>query len=374
MKVLPLLVLFSAMSNAQDWIAFIGTYTNGASRGIYSARYDPSTGTLTPIGLAAQSVSPSFLAVHPNGKWLYAVNESRRYNGISNSGSVSAFSIDHKTGTLTALNVVPTRGADPCHLVVDRSGKWLFVANYSGGSVSVFPISDDGSVGEAAQVVQQGGATNADPVRQEAAHAHSVDMSPDNKLLYVSDLGADQIVVYNFDAQTGKIEMRSTAKMKLGAGPRHLTFSRDGRFAYSIQELTASIATLKHDPSTGSMEELQMISTLPNGVSGPTSGAEIAIEPSGRFLYASNRGHDSIAGFSIDAEQGRLMALGHVSTQGKSPRHFAIDPEGRHLLVVNQDSGNLTTFKIDQDTGQLTQQGEPLNVPQPVCILFVRAQ
>jgi 6-phosphogluconolactonase len=372
MKLLPLLLLFSAMSNAQDWIVFIGTYTHGASRGIYSARYESSTGKLTPIGVAAPSVSPSFLAVHPNGKWLYAVNESRRYNGISNSGSVSAFTIDHKAGTLAPLNVVPTRGADPCHLVVDRSGKWLFVANYSGGSVSVFPIAADGSLGEASQVVEHDGATKTDPVRQEAPHAHSVNISPDNKLLYVSDLGADQIVVYNFDAATGKLSMRSTAKMQLGSGPRHLAFSRDQRFVYSIEELTATVTMLRHDPATGSMEEQQTISTLTKDFKGLKSGAEIAIEPSGRFLYASNRGHDSIAAFSIDAEQGRLMALGNVSTQGKSPRHFAIDPEGKHLLVVNQDSSNLVTFSIDQDTGALTQQGEPLNVPEPVCILFVR--
>ncbi len=372
MKLLLPLLLISAMSNAQDWIAFIGTYTHGASRGIYSLRYDSSTGKLAPLSVAAQTVSPSFLAVHPNGKWLYAVNESRRYNGISNSGSVSAFVIDHKAGTLAPLNVVPSRGADPCHLVVDRSGKWLFVANYSGGSVSIFPIAPDGSLGDATQVVQQGGATNADPVRQEAPHAHSVYISPDNKLLYSADLGADQIVVYNFDEATGKLAMRSTAKLKLGSGPRHLAFSRDQRFVYAIEELIASITTLRQDPSTGSMEELQTISTLPKNSTGPKSGAEIEIDPSGRFLYASNRGHDSIASFSIDAEQGRLTALGHVSTQGKTPRHFAIDPEGRHLLVVNEDSGNLVTFKIDQDTGALIQQGEPLSIPEPVCILFVK--
>jgi 6-phosphogluconolactonase len=372
MKLLPLLLLLSAMSNAQDWTVFIGTYTRAASRGIYSLRYESSTGKSAPIGLAAQSVSPSFLAVHPNGKWLYAVNESRRYNGISNSGSVSAFTIDHKAGTLTPVNIVPSQGADPCHLVVDRSGKWLFVANYSGGSVSVFPIGSDGSLGDPTQLVQHGGATNTDPVRQEAPHAHSVNISLDNKLLYVSDLGADQIVVYSFDAATGKLAARSTAKMKLGSGPRHMAFSRDQRFVYSLDELTATITMLRHDATTGSMEELQSISTLPKDFKGPKSGAEIAVEPSGRFLYASNRGHDSIAIFSIDAEQGRLTALGHASTEGKTPRHFAIDPEGRHLLVVNQDSGNLVTFKIDQDTGALTQQGEPLKLPEPVCILFVR--
>ncbi|MEI9812970.1 MAG: lactonase family protein [Acidobacteriota bacterium] len=372
MKLFSLLLLISCMSNAQDWTAFIGTYTRGVSRGIYSLRYEPATGKMAPIGLAAQSVSPSFLAVHPNGKWLYAVNESRRYNGIANSGSVSAFSIDHHGGTLTALNIVPSRGADPCHLTVDRGGHWLFVANYSAGSVSVFPIGPDGALGEAAQIVQHSGETKADPVRQEAPHAHSVDISIDNKLLYVSDLGADQIVVYNFDASTGRLTQRSTAKQKAGSGPRHIAFSRDHRFLYSFDELTSRIVTFRHDASTGAMDELQSISTLPRGFKGPKSGAEIAVEPSGRFLYASNRGHDSIAIFSIDAEQGLLSSVGRVSTQGKSPRHFAIDPEGKHLIVANQDSSNLVAFKIDPDTGGLTPQGEPLYAPEPVCILFVR--
>jgi 6-phosphogluconolactonase len=367
-----LLLIAASMLNAQDWIAYIGTYTQGASRGIYSLRYDPASGKLTPIGLAAQTVSPSFLAVHPNGRTLYAVNESRRYNGNGNSGSVSAFTIDFKTGELTPINTVPSLGADPCHLAFDRTGRWLFVANYSGGSIAVFPVQDNGALGEATQVVQREGSSKADPVRQEAPHAHSVDVSPNNRLLYVSDLGNDEIVVYDFDASTGKLTQRSTTALKPGSGPRHIAFSRDRRYLYSFQELTASVVTFRHDDATGRLEELQTISTLPKGFTGAKSGAEIAVDPSGMFLYASNRGHDSIAIFSIDAEQGRLTAAGHVSTQGKTPRHFAIDPEGKHLIAANQEPGNLTVFSINPETGALTPTGEPLNIPMPVCVLFVR--
>lgn len=351
--------------HAEDWLAYIGTYTSGASKGIYVARYATETGTLTPIGLAAPSVSPSFLAVHPSGRTLYAVNESRRYNGLTNSGSVSAFSIDRSTGALTLLNVVPSRGADPCHLSPDRTGRWLFVANYSGGSVAVFPIRDDGSLGEASQLVQFTGSTKADPVRQEGPHAHSVDISPDNQTLYVSDLGNDRIVTFAFDATTGTLRQRAHTMLEPGTGPRHLAFSRDRRYLYSLGELTATITTF-----TAAMEEIQTISTLPKDYAGPKSGAEIAVDPSGRFLYASNRGHNSIAIFMIDAEQGRLTPTGHVATGGKTPRFFAIDPAGAHLIAANQDSQNLTVFAVDPDTGRLTHQSS-LEVFEPVSLVFV---
>jgi len=357
------------MAQAQDWLAYIGTYTSGASKGIYVARYSTETGTLTPIGLAAPAVSPSFLAIHPSGKTLYAVNESRRFNGRGNSGSVSAFTINHATGALTLLNIVPSQGADPCHLTTDRTGKWLFVANYSGGSIAVFPIQEDGSLAEASQLVQRTGSTKVDPVRQEAPHAHSVDISPDNKTLYVSDLGNDQLVTYNFDATTGKLTQRAETTLKPGSGPRHIAFSRDRRYIYVFAELTSTITTL-----TAAMEELQTITTLPKDYTGPKSGAEIAIDPTGRFLYASNRGHNSIAIFTLDAEQGRLTPAGFVSTNGKTPRAFAIDPAGNYLIAANQDSQSLVTFKINPDTGMLTQSGSPLEVFEPVSVVFVSIQ
>jgi 6-phosphogluconolactonase len=371
MKLFSLLLVLASMSQAQDSLAYIGTYTSGASKGIYVARYAQESGTLTPIGLAAPSVSPSFLAVHPNGRILYAVNESRRYNGLTNSGSVSAFSINHTTGALSLLNIVASRGADPCHLVTDRTGRWLFVANYSGGSVAVFPIQETGALGEASQVEQYTGSTKVDPVRQEAPHAHSVNISPDNKFLYVSDLGNDQIVVYNFDAAVGQITQRAITKLKPGSGPRHMALSRDGRFLYSLGELMATVTTFRHNPATAALEELQTIATLPKEFNGTKSGAEIAIDPTGRFLYASNRGHGSIAIFTMDAEQGRLTPAGNVSTQGKIPRNFAIDPAGTHLIAANQDSGNLVVFKISDDTGGLTKTNS-LEVFEPVSVVFVR--
>lgn len=319
-----------------------------------------------PIGLAAPAVSPSFLALHPNGRTLYAVNESRRYSGLTNSGSVSAFSIDAASGKLTLLNLVASGGADPAHLTTDRTGRWLFVANYSGGSVAVFPIRQDGGLEEASQVVQFTGSTKADPVRQEAPHAHSVDISPDNRTLYVSDLGNDRIVLFDFDAASGVLRQRSQTMLTAGTGPRHLAFSRDRRYVYSLGELTATVTTF-----TAAMDQIQTISTLPADYAGPNSAAEIAVDPMGRFLYASNRGHNSIAIFRIDAEQGRLTPAGIVLVGGKTPRFFAIDPAGTHLLVANQDSQELVIFKIDAETGGLTRTGS-LEVFEPVSVVFVR--
>jgi 6-phosphogluconolactonase len=351
-------------------IAYIGTYTQGASRGIYSLRYDAAIGKLTSIALAAQTISPSFLALHPNGRILYTVNESRRYNGIANSGSVSAFSIDFKTGGLRLLNTVASRGADPCHLTADRTGRRLFVANYNGGSVAVFPIKENGSLGEASQVVEHNGATKVDPA-QGSPHPHSVNVSLDNTFLYVSDLGCDAIFVYNFDKTSGKLTLRSTAKLKPGSGPRHMAFSRDWRLLYVVSELSATVTTFQHDPATAALYEIQTISMLPEGFMGAKSGAEIAVDPSGRFLYASNRGSDSITPFAIDAQRGTLVAKGTSSSGGRTPRNFAIDPTGANIVAANQDSGNLVMFKIDPPTGVLSQAGEPLKIPDPVCVLFV---
>ncbi|MFM2123677.1 MAG: 6-phosphogluconolactonase [Acidobacteriota bacterium] len=351
-------------------IAYIGTYTQGFARGIYSLRYDGKSGGLTPLAVIP-SVSPSFLAVSPNRRVLVAVNESRRYNGILNSGSVSSFSIDPATGDLAPISVVPSRGADPAHLSFDRTGKWLFVANNGGGSIAVFPVAGDGTLSDAAHVVEHQGASNANPVRQEAPHVHSVDISPDNRFLYVADLGKDEIAVYDFDAASGRLTPHTQAALKPGSGPRHIAFSRDRRYLYVVSELSATVTTFRHDAATGSLEELQTISTLPMGYRGDKSAAEIAVDPSGRFLFASNRFHNSIAAFSIDAEQGRLSLIGIVATQGRTPRHFAIDSEGAHLIVANQDTDTLTVFNIDPDSGALTLASEPLGVPRPVCVLLV---
>jgi 6-phosphogluconolactonase len=359
-------------SKGQNWIAYVGTYTQGAGKGIYAYHYTPETGAMTFIGLAAPTVSPSFLALHPNGRYLYAVNESRRYSGRANSGSVTAFVIDPATGMLTPRNTVASLGADPCHLVVDHSGRWLIVANYSGGSLAVFPIQEDGSLGEASQVVQHQGSSGVDPARQEGPHVHSVNFSDDNRFLYSSDLGLDTVFTYAFDAASGKLTEHAAAKTEPGAGPRHIAFSPDRHFGYGISELTSTITVYRHDAGKGTLEAGQTVSTLPSDYKGPKSGAEVALDPSGHFLYASNRGHDSIAIFHIDPVAGHVVPAGHVPTGGKSPRYFTLDPTGAHLIVANQDSSNLVVFDVDRTTGALTLRGDSISIPDPVCIVFVQ--
>lgn len=346
---------------AADWIAYVGTYTGGDSKGIYAFQFDDSTGKLAAAGLAAETSNPSFLAVSPNRRFLFAVNEE-------SAGSISAFSIDG--GKLTLLNTVSSRGAGPCHVALDKTGQWLFVANYNSGSVAAFPVHDDGSLGGASAFEQHSG-SSVNPQRQAGPHAHSVNVSPDNRFVLVADLGLDRILTYRIDPAKGLVPAEPLFKAQPGSGPRHLTFSPGGRFAYAINEMLATITVFQYDASAGSLREAQTISTLPAGFNGANSAAEIAVHPSGKFLYASNRGHDSIAIFRVDPAKGTLTAAGHVSTDGKTPRNFAIDPSGRFLLAANQDSGNIVVFRVDRKTGGLTPAGAGVKVPSPVSIVFV---
>jgi 6-phosphogluconolactonase len=347
-------LMLAAAVNAQDVTAFIGTYTGPQSKGIYSLQYDPATGKLSNPTLAIESSNPSFLAV--NGKYLYAANEDQ-------DGAVSAYAIDG--AKLTFKNRVSSRGASPCHIAVDHSGKWLFVANYVSGSVAVLPIRADGSLGEASAVVQHQG-SSANRERQEGPHAHQVVLSPDNRYLLVADLGTDQVFVYRFDPAKGTLAEASAPKLTPGSGPRHLAFAPNGRFVYVVNELTAAVDVFRWN---GSLERLDSASMLPSDYRGAKSGAEIAIHPSGNFLFASNRGHDSIAMFRIAAD-GKLTPIGHVPTGGKTPRNFVIDPTGKFLLAANQDSGDIVTFEIDATTGMLKPLGSPAAVPAPVSIAF----
>ena len=356
-----------------DWIMYVGTYTRAPSKGIYAYRFQGATGALTPMGtagLAAETENPSFLAVHPNQRFLYAVNEVSRYDGAA-AGSVSAFAIDRATGGLTLLNRVSSRGADPCHLSIDRSGKWLFVANYSGGSVAAFPVRDDGTLGEASAFFQHTGAS-VNKARQGAPHAHAAVVSPDNRFVLAADLGLDRILSYPLTPATGGLGPAGPrfAAIAPGSGPRHLAFRPDGKFVYVLNEMLSRVAALSYDADRGTLAELQTLSTLPNGFSGENSGAEIATHPSGKFLYASNRGDDSIAIFRIDAARGTLTSAGHVPTQGKTPRGFAIDPSGRFLVAANQSSGSLVLFRIDLETGGLTPAGTVVQNPSPVSVVF----
>ncbi len=372
-----LLVVTCALAAApprehSQYLVYIGTYTEpgSMSKGIYAYRYDASTAKLTPLGLAAETVNPSFLAIHPNHRFLYAVNEVTSFKG-PNSGAVSAFSIDRATSKLTLLNQVASRGADPCYITLDRSGKFVLVANYTGGSVAAFPVLDDGKLGEASAFVPHSG-HGTNPERQEGPHAHSIDLSPDNRFAIVDDLGLDELLVYRFDAAKGSLTPNDPpfAKVEAGSGPRHFALHPSGKFAYVINEMQGTVSVFTADMTAGTLHGVQTISTLPKDYPGTIEDAEIAVHPSGKFLYASNRGHNSIAVFAIDAAKGTLTPVEYASTQGKTPRSFEIDPTGTLLFAANQDSDTVVIFRIDAKSGRLTAKGQVLEVGKPVCVKF----
>src|SRR5579871_3363508 len=355
------------------YLFYVGTYTDhGNSKGIYAYRFDSVTQEITPLGLAAETTNPSFVALHPNGRFLYAVNEVQNYNG-PNSGGVSAFSIDRATGKLNFLNEVPSRGADPCYIIVDDSGKFVLVANYTGGSLAVFPITADGKLGEASTFIQHTG-HGTNPKRQESAHAHSIDLSPDERFAFVDDLGLDELLVYKFDKAKGSLTPNDPPFVKLdpGAGPRHFALHPSGKFAYVVAEMGSTVNAFAVDLKTGTLHHLQTLSTLPTDFKGENDDAEIHIHRNGKFLYASNRGHDSIAIFATDPAKGTLTKVDNVPTEGKIPRSFEIDPTGKYLFAENQKSDDIVVFRIDEKTGKLTPTGQKLEVGSPVCVKFLR--
>ena len=351
-----------------EWLAYIGTYTEAPSKGIYAWRFQAASGKLAPLGLAAETSNPSFLAVAPDQRFLYAANEDK-------TGTISAFAIDPANGQLKLLNRVPSRGSGPCHVAVDRGGKWVFAANYNSGSVAMFPVHPDGTLGEATGFVQHAG-SSVNAQRQSGPHAHSANLSPDGRWLLVPDLGLDQILSYRVDAVKGALSAGDPpfTKVAPGSGPRHLAFGRDGRFAYAINELLATVTVFRYNSARGSLEELQTAPVTPDGYTGPKSSAEIAVDPNGKFLYGSNRGDGTITVFRIDGDKGTLTVVERVSTGGKTPRNFAIDPSGAFLLAANQDSGDVVLFRIDPATGRLTPAGSVLEVASPVCIVFAAAR
>jgi 6-phosphogluconolactonase len=323
-------------------------------------------------------VNPSFLATDQQHRFLYAVTEMGQTRGpdaYKTNGSISSFSIDRKTGALTFLNKVDSGGGGPCHLVVDKTGKMLFVANYGSGSVASFAIKPDGSIGEKTGFDQHTG-SSIDPARQKGPHAHAVVLSPDNRFLFVPDLGTDQIKVYRVDAAKGTFTPNDPpfATVKAGYGPRHFTFGRGTKFAYAVCEMGSSVAVFSYDPAKGSLTPVQTISNLPSDFKGVDNSAEIEVDRSGRFLYASNRGNDSITVFAIDPVKGTLTNVQVVPTQGNMPRNFAIDPTGKYLIAANQKSNNMVVFAIDPKDGQLKPAGQTLDISAPVDILFVPAE
>ncbi|MBZ5594582.1 MAG: lactonase family protein [Acidobacteriia bacterium] len=356
-----------------EYIAYIGTYTEKNSKGIYAFRFDAATGKLTPLGLAAEIASPSYLAIHPDQQFLYAVNEVRNSGG-QKDGAVSAFSIDRNTGKLTFLNQVSSRGPGPCHLSLDKTGKNLLVANYDGGSVAVFPVEPDGHLRDASAFVQHTG-SSVNKERQEAPHAHCIFPSPDNRFALAADLGLDKVMIYRFDAAHGTLSANNPpfGKTPPGAGPRHFAFHPNGKYVYVINEIQCTLSTFVYDAARGALRLKDTVSTLAKGsnVTPNDSTAEIEVHPSGKFVYGSNRGHDSIAVFAVDPAEGTLNQVEIVSTMGRTPRGFGIDPTGYFLIAANQASDSLVVFRINQDTGRLTPTGQKLDAYTPVSVEFV---
>jgi len=350
-----------------EHVLYIGTYTEKtASKGIYAFQFNDSTGALTSIGLVAETPNPSFLTASANGKFVYAVNEVQNFAGAP-GGSVTGFAVDAGTSKLTELNVQATRGASPCHLVLDRTGRFLAVANYSGGNYSLFPVSSDGRLQPAVSVVM-GQPIEASPAK---ALGHMVGFDAGNKYLVTADKGLNQMLVFTFDARSGKAALNNTPPVMLppGSGPRHYAFHPSDKWLFTISEQAATITTFAWNPKTGSLAATSSVPTRPAEV---TSGstAEIAVHKSGRFVYGSNRGHDSIAVFGVGAD-GALTLVEYEPTRGQTPRNFALDPSGHWLIAGNQRSDTLAVFSIDQKTGALTPAGELTSVPSPVSILFV---
>jgi 6-phosphogluconolactonase len=367
-----ILCLASAFASDAQPLVFVGTYTTHGSKGIYAYQFDSATGQLKSLGLAAETPQPSFVVASRDGKFLYAANEMQDFDA-QKSGAVTAFAIE-ADGKLKLLNQLASRGADPAHITLDRTGKYLIAANYTGGNITVFPIQQNGSLAEASDFVQHKG-SSVNRERQEGPHPHEVVMSPDNRFVLVPDLGLDEVVIYPFDAAKGKLGTSHSVKVAPGSGPRHLAFSKDDRFVYLMTEMKSEVVVYSFDKSGGDLKELQTISSLPADFKGENTGAEIEVHPSGQFLYVSNRGDDnSIAVFAIDRKSGKLKLEQIEPTQGKTPRHFAIDPAGKWLLAENQDSDSLVIFKMDAKSGHLTASGQQVQISSPTCIEFVRGR
>jgi len=370
----PLCALGFATTSAlaADYWVYLGTYTGEKSKGIYVSRLN-SEGQVTPADLVTVTTNPTFLTVDPQHRFLYAANETGQFRG-QKTGWVSSYAIDAESGRLKQLNQVSSGGDGPAHISVDATGHAILVANYGGGSVASFPVQADGSLGAAASVIQNHG-SSVNPERQSAPHAHCIASDPSNKFALLCDLGLDQVLVYRLDAAAAKLTPNNPAFASVGpgSGPRHIAFRPDGKFAYVINELSCTLTTFAFDVATGALKEVETVSTLPVGETKQPkySTAEVAVHLSGKFVYGSNRGHNSITVFRSDAATGKLTMVENVSTGGGTPRGFGIDPSGTFLLAANQEWGGVVVFRIDPETGRLNPTGDVIKVEKPVSVVFV---
>ncbi len=359
----------AAEPQAGSCLVYTGSYSDAKAEGIQVFRLDLKTGALTKVGGVSGVKNPSFVALHPGGKFLYAVGETDEFAG-KKVGAVAAFALDDK-GIPTLLNAQSSEGQGPCHITVDRLGKHALVANYGSGSVACLPIEEDGKLAASSSAVQHKG-SGANKSRQAGPHAHSINPDPMGRYVVAADLGLDKILVYRFDSIKGTLVANEppAAEVPAGSGPRHFAFHPSSRWAYACGEMTSTVIAFTYNPERGVLEQMQVLSTLPGEVKG-NSTAETQVSPDGKFVYVSNRGHDSVAVFAVDEATGKLKAVGHCPTGGKTPRNFGIDPSGAFLIAANQGTNNVVVFKIDPKTGMPSPAGHQVEVRQPVCVKFL---
>jgi 6-phosphogluconolactonase len=365
------LFINACSSPGQRCIVYVGTYTGGGSDGIYAYHFNPADGNMSPIGLVAKTDNPSFLTLDPNGRFLYAVNEIDSFH-TEPAGGVSVFEIDRESARLSRLQQISSLGAGPAHLSLDRSSRYLMVANYNSGNAAVFPIGVDGKLGTHSAFIQNTG-SGLNPDRQAGPHAHFIQVTNDNKFAMIADLGIDEVQVYRFNSDNGSLTPADPGFVKLnpGSGPRHIAFAPSGNSVYVLNELSSTVSVFDFDPDSAKLQIRQIISTLPDHFNGLNTAAEILADHNGRFLYVSNRGDDSIVVLYIDKDNGSLIFVDRVPCGGKTPRNFEIDPTGQWMLVANQDSDNISLFRIDRESGRLIQTTRSVNISTPVCIRFI---
>jgi 6-phosphogluconolactonase len=363
--------LFTRPAAAADNLVIFGSHAAGPNRGLSVAHFDSTTGALTKPELVVESPAPAFFVIHPDGRHLYACNSTDYANGWPGE-TVSAFAIDPAKGRLSLINQQPCGGADPSYITLDATSRYALVANYQGGNIAVLALKPDGGLGERTALVQHTG-SSVDPKRQTHPYAHSIRLDPTNRFALVADLGLDKLFVYRFDPKDGSLQPNDPPFVKVapGSGPRHLAFHPNGRRVYLVNEMASTVIAYAWDSTRGALTELQTISTLPADFKGTSACAEIEVHPNGRFLYATNRGHDSVAVFAIDAATGKLTLIEHIPSQGHMPRNFAFDPSSRWLIVTNHGSDNAVVFRVDENTGHLSPVGQPVHVLYPFGVRFL---